>query len=318
MKKWFGCICLLALCLLTGCGHEDKLLQYMDTEIPEMINTSEQAEDYNKQLDRDDHLKWVYDTKEIDGLVQLIQFVKAEAKKAGCHVSEEALFGEGGVELWMAHARQGFDPTKETLSQPGMYIEGKTKESVQRVCTAIEKAGYPGVAACIENEIVVSRGMRFVYDYDEEQEENEGYSLNISISNYLGYYPENYKDIRDVLIEGGYFVNTIQCFGGVVNRIVAEKEEEEALFREIAIQTDQDGQIVEVDAYMDDSTQTKIQQESERKTLIELLTMFTGENKDVTAFIHDITKKSGRGVVTKDYTWQIQRMWEEGYMLRVQ
>ena len=310
-------MCLFVLCLLTGCGREDKLLQYMDTETLGMINTSEQAEKYNQQLDREDHLKWVYDEKEIEVLIQLIQVIKAEAKKAGCRVSETSLFGEGGVELWMTHARQGFDPAKETLSQPGIFVEGDTEESVQKVCAAIEKAGFPGVTACIENAGAVSRGFRFVYAYDEEVEK-DGYSLDISVSNYLGYYPENYKKILDILMEGGYFVTGIQCFGGAVNRIVAEKEEEKVLCQEIMIQIDKEGRIVELDAFMNDSTQSKIKQGAERKALTKLLTMLTGESKDVTAFIGDFEKKSGRGIVTKDYTWFIQKLWEEGYMLRVQ
>lgn len=317
MKKWFGCICLFALCLLTGCGSEDKLLQYMDTKDLGMINTSSEAEKYNRQLDREDHLKWVYDKEEVDELVRLVQVVKEEAKKEGCSVSEETLFGEGGVELWMKHASQGIDPTRETMSRPGLYIEGDTKESVQKVCTAVEKAGYPGAASCIKSGRSVSRGVRFVYNCDE-LEEKISYSLDITISDYMGYYPESYRKIRDIFIESDYFVASIQCFGGEVNRIVAEKEDPKALFKEVMLQIDQEGKIVEMDAFADDLTQTKIKQETEREAMIELLTMLTGERNDVTTFINSFTQKSDTGTITKNYTWLNQKLWEGGCMLRVQ
>lgn len=317
MKKWICSIGFVALCLLTGCGREDKLLNHIDTQDLDMINTSEQAEEYEEQLDREDHLKWVYDKKEINELIQLNEVIKAEAEKAGCRVSEEALFGEGGVELWMAHANQRVDPKKETLSQPGIYVEGETQESVQKVCAAIEKAGYPGVMSCFKSGQIISRGLRFNYSYDEEEEVG-AYSLNVSVSNYLGYYPERYKKIIDILVEGGYFVNNIQCFGGVVNRIVAERDDEETLCREIMLQIDQEGKLVEFNAFMDDLTQTEIKQDAERKTLVELLTMLTAERNDVIAFVNNLTKKSGSGAIAKDYTWFIQKLWEEGYMLRVQ
>lgn len=319
MKKWIGCIGLFALCLLTGCGREDKLLQYMDTEDLGMINTSEEAERANEQLDREDHLKWVYDKKEIDELVQLVQRIKAEAKKTGCRVGEEALFGDGGVEAWKEHARQGLDPTKEKVSMPGLYIESETKEGIQKMCAFLEKTGFPDVTACIKKERVISRGLRFIYYYDEE-EETYGHSLSIDISNCLGYYPEKYKKILDIFTERGYFVSEIQCFGGVVNGIVADRQEEESVYlcKEIFLQLDKEGKIVELNAFMDDSSQSKIKQETERKALVELLTLLTGEEKDVITFISDFTKKSGSGTVTKDYRWSVQRMWEEGYVLRVQ
>lgn len=316
MKKWIGCIWLFALCLLTGCGREDKLLQYMDTEDLGMINTSEEAERANEQLDREDHLKWVYDTKRIDELVQLVQGIKAEAEKTGCRVSEEALFGEGSVESWKEHARQGLDPAKEKVGRPGLFIQSETKESIQKICSFLEKAGFPDVTACIKKERVVSRGLRFIYYYDEEEE--KGHSLSIDISDCVGYYPEKYKKILDIFIERGYFVTEMQCLGGAVNAIFAEREEEESLCKEIFLQLDKEGQIVELNAFMIDSRQSKIKQETERKALVELLTLLTGEEKDVITFIGDFRKKSGSGTVTKDYSWSVQRLWEEGYVLRVQ
>lgn len=317
MKKWIGCIWLFALCLLTGCGREDKLLQYMDTEDLGMINTSEEAERANEQLDREDHLKWVYDQKRIDELVQLVQGIKTEAEKTGCRVSEEALFGAGGVEAWKEHARQGLDPAKEKVGRPGLFIQSETKEGIQKICAFLEKAGFPDVAACIKKERVVSRGLRFIYSYDAE-EETYGHSLSIDISDCLGYYPEKYKKILHIFIERGYFVTEIQCFGGAVNGIVADREEEESLCKEILLQLDKEGQIVELNAFMDESRQSKIKQETERKALVGLLTLLTGEEKDVLTFIGDFTKKSGGGTVTKDYIWSVEKLWEEGYVLRVQ
>lgn len=316
MKKWIGCIWLFALCLLTGCGREDKLLQYMDTEDLGMIDTSEEAERANEQLDREDHLKWAYDPKRIDELVQLVQGIKTEAEKTGCRVSEETFSGKGGVEAWKEHARQGLDPAKEKVSLPGLLIESETKERIQKMCVFLEKSGFPDVTACIKKEEVVSRGLRFVY-YDDEEEE-EDYTLFIDISDCLGYYPEKYKKILDIFTERGYFVTEIQCFGGAVNGIVAQRDEKESLCKEIMLQLDKEGQIVELNAFMIDSRQSKIKQETERKVLVELLTMLTGEEKDVITFIGDFTKESGGGTVTKDYSWSVQRLWEEGYVLRVQ
>lgn len=317
MKKWIGCIWLFALCLLTGCGREDKLLQYMDTEDLGMINTSEEAEKANEQLDREDHLKWVYDEKGIDELVQLLQGIKAEAEKTGCRIGEGAVFGEEGVESWKEHVRQGLDPAKEKVSLPGLYIESKTMEGIQKMCAFLEKAGFPDVTACIKKERVVNRGIRFVYSYEEE-EETYCHSLSINISDCVGYYPEKYKKILDIFMERGYFVTEMQCLGGAVNAIFAEREEEESLCQEIMLQLDKEGQIVELNAFMDESRQSKIKQETERKVLVELLTMLTGEEKDVITFIGDFTKESGGGTVTKDYRWSVQRLWEEGYVLRVQ
>lgn len=317
MKKWIGCIWLFALCLLTGCGREDKLLQYMDTEDLGMINTSEEAEKANEQLDREDHLKWVYDEKRIDELVQLVQGIKAEAEKTGCRIGEGAVFGEEGVESWKEHVRQGLDPAKEKVSLPGLYIESKTMEGIQKMCAFLEKAGFPDVTACIKKERVVNRGIRFVYSYEEE-EETYCHSLSIDISDCVGYYPEKYKKILDIFIERGYFVTEMQCLGGAVNAIFAEREEEEPLCQEIMLQLDKEGQIVELNAFMVDSRQSKFKQETERKALVELLTMLTGEEKDVITFIGDFTKESGGGTVTKDYRWSVQRLWEEGYVLRVQ
>lgn len=319
MKKWIGCIWLFALCLLTGCGREDKLLQYMDTEDLGMINTSEEAERANEQLDREDHLKWVYDQKRIDELVQVVQGIKTEAEKTGCRVSEYSLFGGGSVESWKEHARQGLDPAKEKVSRTGLFIASNTKEGIQKICAFLEKADFPDVKACFKKEIVVSRGLRFIYSYDEE-EETYGHSLDIDISDCVGYYPEKYKKILDIFIERGYFVSEIQCFGGAVNGIVADRQEEESvyLYKEIRLQIDKKGQIVELDAFMDESRQSKIKQETERKTLVELLTLMTGEEKDVLTFIDNFTKKSGGGTVTKDYSWSVEKLWEEGYVLRVQ
>lgn len=317
MKKWIGCIWLFALCLLTGCGREDKLLQYMDTEDLSMINTSEEAERANEQLDREDHLKWVYDQKRIDELVQLVQEIRTEAEKTGCRVSEEPLFGEGGVKEWKEHAIQGLDPAKEKVGRPGLLIESETKEGIQKICAFFEKAGFPDVTACIEKERVVSRGLRFVYSYAEE-EETEYHSLIIDISDCLGYYPEKYKKILDIFIEQGYLVTEMPCFGGVVNGIAAFREEEESLCKEIMLQLDKEGQIIELNAFMDDSSQSTIKQEAERKALVELLTLLTGEERDATTFVDNFTKKSGGGTVTKDYSWSVERLWEEGYVLQVQ
>lgn len=317
MKKWIGCIWLFALCLLTGCGREDKLLQYMDTEDLGMINTSEEAERVNEQLDREDHLKWVYDQKRIDELVQLVQGIRTEAEKTGCRVSEEPLFGEGGVKEWKEHAIQGLDPAKENVVRPGLYIESETKEGIQKICAFLERAGFPDVTACIKKERMVSQGIRFVYFYDEE-EETYGHSLSIDISDCLGYYPEKYKKILDIFTERGYFVTEIQCFGGAVNGIAADREEEESLCKEIMLQLDKEGQIIEMNAFMDDSSQSTIKQETERKALVELLTLLTGEEKDVITFIGNVTKKSGGGTVAKDYSWSVEKLWEGDYVLRVQ
>lgn len=319
MKKWIGCIWLFVLCLLTGCGREDKLLQYMDTEDLGMIDTSKEAERANEQLDREDHLKWVYDPKRIDELVQLVQGIKAEAEKAGCRVSEQSLFGEGSVESWKEHALQGLDPAKEKVGRPGLYIESKTEKGIQKICAFFEKAGFSDVTACIKKERVVSRGIRFIYYYDEEAE-TYGHSLSIDISDCLGFYPEKYKKILDIFTKRGYFVSEIQCFGGVVNGITADREEEESVYlcKEIRLQIDKEGQIVELIALMDESRQSKIKQDTERKALVELLTLLTGEERDATTFVDNFTKKSGGGTVTKGYGWSVGKLWEEGYVLRVQ
>lgn len=316
MKKWFGCICLFVLCLLTGCGQEDKLLQYMDTEELGMINTPEEAERYNRQLDRKGRLKWSYDKQEVEELIRLIQVIKEEAKKEGCSVTEQTLFGEGGVELWMKHASQKIDPTRETMSRPGVLVEGRKKASIQRICAAIEKAGYPEAGLCIKNERSVSRGVRFVYDYYEE---DKSYSLDITISDYVGYYPEPYKKILDMLTENQYFISSVQCFGGALNRVVAEKDDEKTLCQEIAILLDKEGNVVEVNVFMADLPYTKVEQKTERKVIAELLTMLTGKREDVSTFVDGFVKKNGEGTIAGDYTWSVQELWDDvGYMLRVQ
>lgn len=351
MKKWIGPGLLLAALLLTGCGRGDKLAQYIKPGDFGMINTEEEAKACNAKLNREKKMKWVYDTDKINQMLELDKLVRTAAKEEDCVTDTDSFVGRGDVRVWKKHAEAGSDPASETLRFPSIYIEGKSKESIKNICTQLEKAGYDGVSGCleckkidgeVEENLVICQGIQFMYeeddgedyddDYDDEDYEDEEdgleeageesdqshvkdmekyYTLVISIADSICIYPEKYKDILTLLQQNKYYVRQIECYGGEVNRITAQNVDAGAWFAEVKILLDQEGNLLDLQFFTEKEPASRIQLDTERTILVELLTRMNGEKNASSVFVNHLSPKNGGGMVTDNCSWSIRSIWME-------
>lgn len=324
MKKKISIYILAAALLLVGCGHEDKLQRYIETGDFGMIDTEKEGKEYNRKLDREDHCKWVYDNVKINRMLALEKAILDVAKEKGCVVSNDDVF-EGKLVDWKKHAEKGRDPKDEKQKRVVINIDAKKSEHLVDVCHAIEKQGFPEVSQCIQNPhyegLLTCQGLSFSYEqYDEEEVEDEYmYSLSIIISGSMGFYPEQYKNLLNMLEKQNYFVADIRCFGGAVNQVSTEFYHEGKLCNEVAFLLTADGTLLELDANIEKADCSKIHLESERNMFIEAITMLSGSKNDAISFVNKLEKKKAMGRVSENCSWSIKKMWiDDSYMLRVQ
>lgn len=315
-RGWIlGLVCCL---LLTGCGSEDKLLQYIGDNDVGMVNTKDEAEALYAGLDRESGMKWIYDRERIESLIQLKQNLNKEVQTRGYTLREETDVGNNALMTWKTHMDQGKNPEKETARYLSFLVSGKGHDKLREICEKIEAWGYPEVSKCLEGKEVLSRGISFEVMDDLDENGITIYDLYITVPNSIVYYPEKCKGILETMVENGYYVEWNICMGGPLNMITCYHDTKSILCKYIKLYLDNTGRVVEINIGMEDKGIATVRSEEEKKLLVELVTNLTGDRNESIAFVEQFSREGKKkGTIGGEYSWSISRSLEY-YILRIQ
>lgn len=310
MKKTI-ILCMACCLLLVGCGNDDKLLPYMDQTDVGMVDTREEANAYQKTLDREDHLQWTYHLEKIDEMLSLEEMLREEVEKVDGRIWKEG----PRLQKLKTSALRKVGAGGKGQCNVELIIETKKKKELEVLRGKIENMGYPGVATSPWDCEYVSRGLLFWPTPAGEEE--DGYELRIQIPLAMLYYPQEYQELLKKFWENHYYIESLGCYGGPVNQLLVRAGEKNALFRGIQLFLDRNGKVIEIVASMEAGGPNKVRSDSEREVMAEVLTRLTGDQNEAIAFINNYSCKGRKGTIAGKYNWT-NRDWEEMITLHIQ
>lgn len=298
---------ILAL-MLTGCGREDKLLSYIDYNDAGVVNSKEEAEALYASLDKESGLEWTYDRERIEGLMALKETLEKETEEKNFTFDEESTIRPSAVETWKSHMDQGRDPVEETARNAYFYISGGKSSEMRQLCEVVEKMGYAGASQCREERNVISRGLLFEMVEEVDEKGDTRCDLYINIPNSYVFYPVKYKDLLDVVVESGFYLEYSGVMGGALNKISFYRDTKDTLCKYIKCYLDNSGKLVGLEASMEGAGISTVRTQEERNLLVELVTRLTGDRNEAANFVNQLSSKGKSEGSIGSYNWSVNRL----------
>lgn len=295
MLRKMTVLSLLAVLLLTGCGHNSLVMQYADTDD---INWLDSEQDIMKEQDRlpkEDSGKWSYREENISALVDMEKRIKENCENDGTEItiSDRTEGRNASANMWAQHRVLGNDPKKEKVTGLDIKLEMRDKETMLENCKKIAEIGFDCLRNYSSGDVsMIQKGCKietYSPEEDEEADDENYYSIEIGVPGMLAYGPERYFDLFDACVDSGLYIQEFICCGGAVDGIVLSGND---LFMNAYVK---DGKVLEMAAERYNWKSGNFLDEKDKAGFVEILSRMCGDRNEAASVLKDL-KEDGKSV----------------------